>query len=186
MSYHESRTEENLVEFFISISKEVVSDSSRVYLFNSVVAILSMGSLLLLSLYCENISGKILGTCINSTNGLFLLIPPFTLAVVAMFPAFSDQTKKALAQKTNINDDRPLGSVFLAEFVFIIFWSLVMLFHNFGSTLVLKWAENSQGLLLAITLDILSGIWVFLVLSLAYEIVHSLKLLYLLILREYY
>lgn len=190
-SYFEKKIEQNLPVFFGDITLEILKDSKNVYIGVGIFSILSTLCFFGLTYHNSNFSQDFLSNSIKTTNGLFLLIPPFTLAVVAMFPAFSSETKDALSQSSAGNANRPLGAVFLNEFLFIIFWSLIMLLHNFTSELLLSYKSPSvSAYTLAnkyyYSLDIMAGIWLLFTLGLGYEIIHSLKLLYLLILREYY
>lgn len=190
-SYFDRKIEQNLPMFFGDITLEILKDSKSVYIGVMIVSILSTICFIGLTYHNSNLSYVFLSNSMKTTNGLFLLIPPFTLAVVAMFPAFSSETKNALSQSSAGNANRPLGAVFLNEFLFIIFWSLVMLFHNFVSELLLSCKVPSVNTYTIASkyyysLDVMAGIWILLTLGLGYEIIHSLKLLYLLILREYY
>lgn len=190
-SYFDKKIEQNLPMFFGDITLEILKDSKSVYIGVMIVSVLSTICFIGLTYHNSNFSNVFLSNSLKTTNGLFLLIPPFTLAVVAMFPAFSSETKNALSQSSAGNANRPLGAVFLNEFLFIIFWSLVMLFHNFVSELLLSCKVPSVNTYTIASkyyysLDVMAGFWILLTLGLGYEIIHSLKLLYLLILREYY
>lgn len=183
--YPSKKNDQLLIPFFLGISWEVFRDSLWVYISISFISILSTIYAILVTTHVTTLSGILLLYLVEKTNGIFLLIPPFVLTVVVMFPSFSDRTKSTLALKID-KGDQPLGAPFLNEFVSIVFWSLIMLLHNLISLGLIQIFESTQSDWIGYTIDLMTGMWIFIFLSLSYAILYSLKLLYMLILREYY
>lgn len=185
VSYPVLKARESLPKFFKGITLEVYNDSKAVYrwIFRIAILIAVVGLIDRFFLYQIDLS-KIHTVLLDGVSGVYLLLPPFVLAIIAMFPAFSDKTKAVLTTKDE--NGKAFGAVFLNEFVFLTFWSLVVLAHSVLSNIVYTWvavtSPNWVFALVAVNLGVSAGC----ILVVAYEIFHSIKIMYMMVLKEYY
>lgn len=169
----------NLVSFLYFLSKGVIRDSYAFYFYNFLISIF----ILTILLSCNLPTVVIAKSFIENTTNIFSIIPPFTLAIICLFPSFSESTKKALSKRAiDYNDDRSLGAVFLTDFLYVTVISTLFLLLSLSvQTLGAFAPKNYLPQLCSILLWILYLIGT----SVVFEAFKSLKLLFLLIIREY-
>lgn len=117
---------------------------------------------------------------------LYALLPPFMLTIIALFPSFSDNTKEKLRELRK--DGRPKVAPFLEQFLYLVFIGLCLYlfskilpnFSDFLTTTAIS-LENK-----CILIGSSFGLVLFLTLSLLYELFNSLKVLYVLVICEYF
>lgn len=185
--FFKRKSKQTFAGLFCDIAIQQIKDSPMAYLWIVVATVLVDGYLS----YLSSLDGvRFLTACrflININHELYVLLPPFVLAVIALFPSFSAQTKERLRE---IKNGRPRVAPFLEQFLYLVFISLgLYLVSSVANSLIGDPASAGRS---PMTFDDCFWIYVFMfvfvacALSLLYETFHSLKILYILVIREYF
>lgn len=185
--FFKKRSKQTIFGIFLSLLERQVRDSKTAYIWICLILLLfSLFSLCAFQWKTEYFFVTV-DTILKQGDSIFSLFPPFLLTIVAIFPAFSEKAKTKLRElKSN---GEPRVAAFLDQFVFLVLLSLFLLV--FSKVLVAS-AIFEKKSVQAMSGDqcfwylIFANIYLFLFLSLFWEILDSIKSLYILILREYF
>lgn len=184
-NFFKTRSRKTIWGLFLSLWARQLRDSKFAYLWISigilVFTLFSWASLTWEPRYFFSFTKE----TIKQSDALFNLFPPFLLTIVAIFPAFSEKTKMKLREPNKGGE--PRVAAFLDQFVFLVLLSLLLLFSSkLYNSMDIYEIKESVTFDCAFWLVAFADIYLFLVLSLTWEILDSIKSLYILILREYY
>jgi len=181
--FHNQRANSSIPRIYISIYFRQICDSPWFYGIFSLVAVIIFVLTLKQTFWSRIDFINFTKGLIESAQDFLVLLPPFVLAIIAMFPAFSEATKRKLRE---LGNGEPTIAPFLDQFVFIIWHSLVLLVL---SKLIAKsgFFESLavRGPLAVSFLNVAAWVYFLMFLTLLWEIFDGVKSMYVLILREY-
>ena len=185
-NFYRKRSKLNIVQLFLVILFRQIKDSPRFYCCLFLISTASY----IFSFFVVNWDYP--GICevakivVAGSEPLFNLLPPFLLAVLAMFPSFGDSSKRKLME-ISVKTGEPRVAPFLDQFIFLIFQSLLLLVFT-KIILAFKMFESpSYSTSIFQQLNILFiHLYFFMILALIWESFDAIKSLYVLILRDYF